>query len=124
MTDAAGDKSLSKSCAFIVAPPTLVTAFRARAPRDSYVFARRGTHRSQQTHLTASNAMTPDNRGQPVSLSADGTPLAARATGEDSIATGVGGDQTDNSASVSGAVYLYQMFNRHMACRCGRHRVD
>jgi hypothetical protein len=42
-----------------------------------------------------------------VSLSADGTSLAVGAAFEDSAATGIGGDQTDNSATDSGAVYLY-----------------
>jgi hypothetical protein len=41
-----------------------------------------------------------------VALSADGNTLAVGATGENSNATGIGGDQTNNSAS-AGAVYLY-----------------
>ena len=43
-----------------------------------------------------------------ISLSADGTLLAVGATSEDSSATGIGGDQTDNSFSAAGAVYLYE----------------
>jgi len=42
-----------------------------------------------------------------VSLSDDATALAVGAYAEDSNATGVNGDQTDNSVSSAGAVYLY-----------------
>jgi hypothetical protein len=42
-----------------------------------------------------------------VALSADGNTLAVGALYEDSNATGIGGDQTNNSASNAGAVYLY-----------------
>ena len=45
--------------------------------------------------------------GDEVSLSADGNTLAVGATGEDSSATGVNGDQADNSVDIAGAVYLY-----------------
>ena len=36
-----------------------------------------------------------------------GTTIAVGANGEDSAATGVDGDQSDNSSSVSGAVYVF-----------------
>jgi hypothetical protein len=42
-----------------------------------------------------------------VALSGDGNTLAVGANGEDSNATGIGGDQVDNSAPFAGAVYLY-----------------
>jgi len=42
-----------------------------------------------------------------VALSADGTTLAVGAPGEASNATGIDGDQTNNSARGSGAVYVY-----------------
>jgi hypothetical protein len=48
-----------------------------------------------------------DEFGASVALSADGMTLAVGATGEDSSATGIDGDQTDNSAEVSGAAYVY-----------------
>lgn len=38
----------------------------------------------------------------------DGDTLVVGATSEDSNATGVGGNQADNSASASGAVYVFQ----------------
>jgi hypothetical protein len=42
-----------------------------------------------------------------VSLAADGNTLAVGAYGEGSNATGIDGNQADNSAIQSGAVYLY-----------------
>jgi hypothetical protein len=42
-----------------------------------------------------------------VALSRDGGTLAGGAIAESSSATSIGGDQTDNSASGAGAVYLY-----------------
>jgi hypothetical protein len=48
-----------------------------------------------------------DNFGHSVSLSSDGSRLAVAASGEASNATGIGGDQTNNSAAAAGAVYTY-----------------
>jgi hypothetical protein len=42
-----------------------------------------------------------------VSLSADGNGLAVGAIGEDSNTTGINSDQTNNSASSSGAAYVF-----------------
>lgn len=50
---------------------------------------------------------TGDQFGYSVALSGDGATMAVRARLENSAATGVGGDQSDNSATNSGAVYLY-----------------
>jgi hypothetical protein len=74
---------------------------------SAYVFARVGTAWTQTAYVKASNTEANDFFGWSVSLSGDGTTLAVGATQEDSIATGVGGDQTDNNASSGGAVYLY-----------------
>ncbi len=72
-----------------------------------YVFTRSGSSWFQQAYVKASNTGTGDQFGSSVSLAADGNTLAVGAGGEDSNATGVNGDQTNNSASSSGAVYLY-----------------
>ena len=48
-----------------------------------------------------------DNFGTSLEISADGSVLAVGASGEDSSAQGIGGDQEDNSGTDSGAVYLY-----------------
>ena len=72
-----------------------------------YVFTRSGASWSQQAYLKASNTDNGDVFGSSVSLSSDGNTLAIGATGEDSNATGVDGDQTDNSAAASGATYVF-----------------
>jgi hypothetical protein len=72
-----------------------------------YVFTRSGASWTQQAYVKASNTGADDQFGWSVALSADGNTLAVGAVGEDSNAMGVNGDQTNNSASYSGAVYLY-----------------
>ena len=58
-------------------------------------------------YIKASNPDPLDQFGWSIALSADGTTLAIGAILESSDATGVGGDQADNSAVQSGAVYIY-----------------
>ncbi len=72
-----------------------------------YVFTRAGTTWSQQAYVKASNTGGGDQFGRGVALSADGDTLAVGATSEASTATGIGGDQTDNSAVSVGAVYVF-----------------
>jgi hypothetical protein len=74
-----------------------------------YVFTRSGTTWTQQAYLKASNSETGDNFGSSVALSSDA--VAVGAFNEDSNATGVNGDQTNNSASGSGAVYVFTRTN-------------
>jgi hypothetical protein len=71
-----------------------------------YVFRRIGTIWQQEAYLKASNTGTGDHFGWSVALSGD--TLAVGADSEDSAAQGVGGSQTDNSASASGAVYVFR----------------
>jgi FG-GAP repeat len=70
-----------------------------------YVFTRSAGVWSQQAYLKASNTGASDSFGYSVALSGDS--LAVGAYGEDSNATGVGGNQADNSAIQSGAVYVF-----------------
>jgi hypothetical protein len=72
-----------------------------------YVFTRAGTTWTQQAYVKASNAGFADQFGYSVALSADGSTLAVGATGERSAATGIGGNQTDDSAAGAGAVYVF-----------------
>jgi len=72
-----------------------------------YIFSRSGTTWSPQAYVKAPNTNTLDQFGSALSLSGDGQTLAVGAYLEDSAATGVGGNQTGNSANDSGAVYLY-----------------
>jgi len=72
-----------------------------------YVFSRTGTTWSQETYIKASNSETGDWFGRALSLSSDGLRLAVGAYKEKSNATGIGGNQSDNSLTQSGAVYIF-----------------
>ncbi len=71
----------------------------------AYVFTRNGTVWSQQTCLRASNTAFGDNFGVSVDLSDD--TLVVGAWEEDSSATGINGDQSNNSADRAGAAYVF-----------------
>jgi hypothetical protein len=71
----------------------------------AYVFTRNVGTWSQQAYLKASNTATLDTFSISVAISGD--TLVVGANGEDSAATGVNGNQTDNSASSSGAAYVF-----------------
>ena len=58
-------------------------------------------------YFKASNTDRGDNFGYSVGISGDGNTLAVAAPGEASNSDGVNGDQSDNSISVSGAVYVF-----------------
>lgn len=84
---------------------TLNTAFDAGA---AYAFTRDAGLWTQHAYLKSSNTGFADHFGTAMAMSGDGQTLAIGATGEDSAATGIGGDQGDGvSSSNSGAVYLY-----------------
>jgi len=70
-----------------------------------YVFIRNGTGWSQQAYIKASNTDALDHFGTSLALSGD--TLAVGADLEDSNATGIDGDEQENSLSSSGAVYIY-----------------
>ena len=71
----------------------------------AYVFERNGFEWSQQAYIKASNAEASDRFGWSVSLSPD--MLAVGAIGEDSNATGINGNQSNNQNVASGAVYIF-----------------
>jgi FG-GAP repeat protein len=72
-----------------------------------YVFGRSGTTWSQQAYVKASNTNRLDQFGASVALSGDGATLAVGAHGEASAATGIGGNQADNSVGLAGAIYVF-----------------
>jgi len=72
-----------------------------------YVFVRSNGVWSQQSYIKASNTASGDSFGWDVALSSDGNTLAVGAISEDSAATRIDGDQTDNTADSSGAVYVF-----------------
>jgi hypothetical protein len=73
----------------------------------AYTFVRNGGSWSQHTYIKASNTGSNDEFGHSLTLSADGNTIAVSAPGEDSNATGMSGDQSNNSALNSGAVYIF-----------------
>jgi hypothetical protein len=70
-----------------------------------YVFIRTNGIWSQQAYVKASNTEAGDGFGESIALAGD--TLAVGASIESSAATGIDGDQTDNNAADSGAVYVF-----------------
>jgi len=73
-----------------------------------YVYVRDGMGTwSQREYVKASNTDSGDYFGHSVALGEDGSTLAVGAPFEGSSALGIGGDEADDSAGASGAVYVY-----------------
>lgn len=70
-----------------------------------YVFERTAGGWSQQAYIKASNPDAGDGFGRSVAISGD--TLVVGALGESSSATGVNGNQLDNSAGSAGAAYVF-----------------
>jgi hypothetical protein len=83
------------------------TDVSASAAGAVYVFTRNGRTWSQQAYVKASNTGARDQFGGSLALSGDGSTMAVGAAFEASAATGIGGNQADNSASFSGAIYVF-----------------
>ena len=79
-----------------------------------YVYVRGPAGWIQQARLKASNLDANDQFGSQVALSGDGNTLAVGAQFEDSAATGVNGNQSDNSMADSGAVYVFTRTGAHL----------
>lgn len=72
-----------------------------------YFFTRSGSTWAQQAYVKGSNTEAFDEFGSSVALSRDGRTIVVGARGEDSAATGINGNQADNSADEAGAVYVF-----------------
>lgn len=72
----------------------------------AYVYTRNGFNWSPALYLKASNPGDQDYFGESVAI--DGNRIIVAAPGEDSAATGVNGNQADDSAGSSGAVYVFE----------------
>ena len=72
----------------------------------AYVFRSSGDSWARVAYLKASNTEQLDEFGT-VAISGDGNTVAVGAIGESSNATGVDGDQSNNLATQSGAVYVF-----------------
>jgi hypothetical protein len=73
-----------------------------------YVFQRTGDSWQQESYVKPTNTDARDHFGVSVALSEDASVLAVGAYYEDSISVGVDGDQTDNGAPSTGAVYVFE----------------
>lgn len=73
-----------------------------------YVFRRTSGTWSQEAYVKASNTGGSDSFGWYLAMSSDGDTLAVSALGESSSATGINGNQADNSAAFSGAAYVFR----------------
>ena len=71
----------------------------------AYVFVRNGTTWSQEAYLKASNTNAFDAFGTVVAIS--GNTIVIGAQGEASSATGIDGNQLDNSSPIAGAAYVF-----------------
>ena len=72
-----------------------------------YIFHHDTTNWLQESYVKASNPETMDDFGFSVAMSEDGSILAVGAQREDSAATGISGNQSNNASKDAGAVYLY-----------------
>jgi len=72
-----------------------------------YVFIRSGDSWAQQAYIKASNPGSSDRFGSSVALSADGNTLAVSAVWEAGSATGINGNQNDDSIPQAGAAYIF-----------------
>ncbi len=72
-----------------------------------YLFTRDGASWVQSAYVKGSNTEAFDEFGSAIALNQDGTLMAIGARGEDSAARGLNGNQDDNSAFESGAVYVF-----------------
>ena len=73
----------------------------------AYVYRRSASVWSFDTYLKASNTLGGQRFGASVAVSQEGSTIVVGATGEDSSASGVNGDQSDTQNSDSGAAYVY-----------------
>jgi trimeric autotransporter adhesin len=73
----------------------------------AYVFRRSGEIWNLKSLVKASNPDSGDGFGVPLAVSGTGNTIAISARGESSAATGINGEQSDNSLPAAGAVYLY-----------------
>src|SRR5258705_764793 len=72
-----------------------------------YVYGRQGNAWTQQAYVKASNPGLNDHFGSSVAVSRDGNTMAVAAHWEASAATGINGNQNDDTLPQAGAVYVF-----------------
>lgn len=80
-----------------------------------YLYVNNGSSWQSQAYIKASNSNLVDSFGFSVSLDSDGTTLLVGAPGESSSAQSINGDETDNTGSLSGAAYVFELQNNQWA---------
>ena len=83
-------------------------ALSAQYSGAAYVFTRSGTDWSEKAYVKATNTATSDHFSR---VSIHGEAVVVGAPWEDSNATGIGGDQGNNSSMDSGAAYFFELFD-------------
>jgi Cadherin-like beta sandwich domain/FG-GAP repeat len=73
-----------------------------------WVFSESNGEWAQEAYIKSSNSETQDNFSRGIAMDLRGDRLAVGAWFEDSNATGVDGDQLDNSSDGSGSVYIFE----------------
>ena len=73
----------------------------------AYFFTRAGTTWTAGAYVKASNSEKGDEFGSSLALSGNGRTMVVGAHQEDGASKGVNGNQADNSADDSGAVYVF-----------------
>jgi cadherin-like protein/FG-GAP repeat protein len=73
-----------------------------------WVFSESNGEWAQEAYIKSSNSETQDNFSRGIAMDLRGDRLAVGAWFEDSNATGVDGDQLDNSSNGSGSVYIFE----------------
>ncbi|MCR9940166.1 hypothetical protein [Vibrio owensii] len=76
-----------------------------------YLYVNSGSSWQSQAYIKSSNSNLVDSFGFSVSLDSDGTTLLVGAAGESSSAQSINGDETDNTGSLSGAAYVFELQN-------------
>ncbi len=99
-----GDHSLTTG----IDSDPVVSGYKAGAV---HVYVHEGNTWRLQSYIKASNTDSGDTFGSDLALSEDGNRLVVGAPNEASAATGVNGDQADNSADSAGAVYVFERNN-------------
>lgn len=80
-----------------------------------YLYVNSGSSWQSQAYIKSSNSNLVDSFGFSVSLNSDGTTLLVGAPGESSSAQSINGDETDNTGSLSGAAYVFELRNNQWA---------
>ena len=101
----ASDTSINNAFGYSVAIDGDTIVVGTFTKNATYVFKKTAGSWTQEAYLTSSNYDSQDHFGSDVAVS--GNTIVVGVSGEDSNATGINGDETDNSMTMSGAAYVF-----------------